>query len=63
MLSTPFYTIPEVADLLKVSAATVRSWIKHEELRAVRLEREFRIAKVDLQAFVDARITMPKLGE
>ncbi len=57
MLSAPFMTIQEVADLLKVSTATVRTWIKNEELRAVKLEREFRIAKVDLQRFVDARAT------
>lgn len=57
MLSAPFMTIQEVADLLKVSNATVRSWIKSGELRAVKLEREFRIAKVDLQNFVDARAT------
>ena len=50
-------TIQEVADLLKVSNATVRSWIKNGELRAVKLEREFRIAKVDLQRFVDSRAT------
>ncbi len=50
-------TIQEVADLLKVSSATVRSWIKEGELRAVRLEREFRIARIDLQDFVDARVT------
>ena len=57
MLSVPFMTIQEVAKLLKVSNATVRNWIKNEELRAVKLEREFRIAKVDLQRFVDARTT------
>lgn len=57
MLSAPFMTIQEVADLLKVSNATVRSWIKNKELRAVKLEREFRIAKIDLQRFVDARAT------
>jgi len=58
MLTAPFMTIQEVAELLKVSSVTVRSWIKNGELRAVRLEREFRIARVDLQRFVDARATM-----
>lgn len=50
-------TIQEAANLLKVSSATIRSWIKNKELRAVKLEREFRIAKVDLQRFVDSRVT------
>lgn len=58
MLSAPFMTIQEVADLLKVSNATVRSWIKNGELRAVKLEREFRIAKVDLQSFIESRVTI-----
>lgn len=58
MMSAPFMTIQEVADLLKVSSATVRSWIKNEELRAVKLEREFRIAKVDLQSFIESRVTI-----
>jgi hypothetical protein len=35
MLSAPLFTIQEVSELLKVSEATVRSWIKNQELRAV----------------------------
>ncbi len=58
MLRAPFMTIQDVAELLKVSKATVRTWIKNEELRAVKLEREFRIAKIDLERFVEARATM-----
>lgn len=57
MLSTPFMTIQDVAELLKVSKATVRTWIKNEELRAVKFEREFRIAKIDLERFVEAHAT------
>ncbi len=60
MLSVPLLTTQEVAELLKVSEATVRSWIKHQELRAVKFEREFRIARVDLQNFVEARMTTVK---
>jgi len=58
MLCAPFMTIRDVAELLKVSKATVRNWIKNEELQAVKLERQFRIAKVDLERFVEARATM-----
>lgn len=36
MLSAPLLTTQEVAELLKVSEATVRSWIKNQELRAGR---------------------------
>lgn len=58
MLRAPLMTIQDVAELLKVSKATVRKWIKNEELLAVKLEREFRIARVDLERFVEARATM-----
>lgn len=63
MLSAPFMTIQEVADLMNVSKTTVRGWIKNDELRAVKLEREFRIAKIDLQRFVEARLTVPATEE
>jgi len=57
MLSKPFLTTHEVADLLKVSEATVRSWIHSGTLRAVRLGREFRVAVRDLEAFINAHAT------
>ena len=60
MLSAPLLTTQEVAELLKVSEATVRSWIKNQELRAVKFERELRVAKVDLQHFLTARATIQK---
>lgn len=60
MLSAPLLTTQEVAELLKVSEATVRSWIKNQELRAVKFEREFRVAKVDLQHFLTACATIQK---
>jgi len=57
MLSAPLLTTQEVVELLKVSEATVRNWIKNQELRAVKFEREFRVAKVDLKHFLAARAT------
>ena len=60
MLSAPLLTTQEVAELLKVSEATVRSWIKNQELRAVKFEREFRVAKVDLESFLNKRTTIQK---
>ncbi|WP_299619613.1 helix-turn-helix domain-containing protein [Pelagibius sp.] len=59
MLSRPFFTTHEIAELLKVSEATVRSWIHEGELRAVRFGREFRVAAKDLEAFVNAHATQP----
>lgn len=57
MLSKPFMTTHEIAKLLKVKEPTVRSWIHDQELRAVKLGREFRVAVKDLEAFIDKRST------
>lgn len=57
MLSKPFLTTHEIAELLKVREPTVRSWIHQQELRAVKLGRAFRIAVKDLEAFVNERAT------
>ncbi len=57
MLSKPFLTTQEIAELLKVREPTVRAWIHSRDLRAVKLGREFRVAVKDLQAFVDERAT------
>ncbi len=59
MLSKPFMTTHEIAELLKVKEATVRSWIHHQELRAVKLGREFRVSVKDLEAFVEEHATKP----
>lgn len=59
MLSKPFMTTQEIATLLKVREPTVRSWIHGQELRAVKLGREFRVAVRDLEAFVNERATRP----
>ena len=57
MLSKPFLTTHEVAELLKVREQTVRSWIHQEDLRAVKLGRDFRVAVKDLEAFVNEHAT------
>jgi len=57
MMSRPFLTTHEIAELLKVREQTVRSWIHQQELRAVKLGREFRVAVKDLEAFVNEHAT------
>lgn len=59
MLSRPFFTTHEIAELFKISEATVRSRIHDGDLRAVRFGREFRVAASDLEAFVDSHATRP----
>ncbi len=57
MLSKPFMTTQDVAELLKVSEATVRTLIHDGELRAIRIGREFRVAVKDLEIFVNDHAT------
>ena len=57
MLSKPFLTTHDIAELLKVGEPTVRSWIRQQKLRAVKLGREFRVAAKDLEAFVNEHAT------
>jgi excisionase family DNA binding protein len=48
-----FYTIEEVARLLKVSEGAIRKWIAQGKLKGVKLGRIWRIRKGDLEAFID----------
>ena len=52
MLTRRFLTVKEVADLMHVSEASVRHWIKLQQLRAIDLGREWRIIPRDLEAFL-----------
>ncbi|NWG47128.1 MAG: helix-turn-helix domain-containing protein [Alphaproteobacteria bacterium] len=57
MLSRQFYTVKDVADLLKIGETTVRHWIRDRELRAIDVGREWRIAPVDLEDFLSRHAT------
>jgi len=50
-----FYTIKEVAELLKVSDGGVRKWLKTGKLKGSKLGRIWRIKKSDLDEFVNER--------
>ena len=47
-----FFTIPDVAESLRVSTRTVRRWIDAGQLVAHRFKGVLRIADEDLQAFL-----------
>ena len=47
-----FFTIPDVAESLRVSTRTVRRWIESGQLVAHRFNGVLRIANQDLQAFL-----------
>ena len=53
MLSQPLLTVHETAQTLKVKESTVRSWIRDRKLRAIKFGREWRVAVVDLEKFLN----------
>lgn len=63
MLSRPLLTLHEVSELLKVKEATVRTWINQGALRAIKFDREWRVAFKDLEHFVEARATSGEKDE
>jgi len=52
-----FYTTDEVADLLKISAKTVREMIKDKRLQAVRVGKEYRITEDQIRQYVEENKT------
>ena len=57
MLTRRFLTVKDVADLVQVSEASVRHWIKLRQLRAIDLGREWRVIPRDLEAFLATHST------
>ncbi len=55
MTQKPLLTVRETSDLLKVKEATVRTWIRENQLRAIKFGRDWRIREEDLEAFIEAR--------
>jgi len=62
MLTRRFLTVKEVADLVQVSEASVRHWIKLQQLRAIDLGREWRVIPRDLEAFLATHATCSALS-
>lgn len=52
-LKDEYYSIQEVADLLKVAYLTVYRWIQSGKLKAVKAGKQYRISKKDLNKFLD----------
>jgi excisionase family DNA binding protein len=48
-------TVPQVAEICRVSTKTVRRWLERQELVGLRLGRQWRIRPRDLEAFLRAR--------
>lgn len=53
MKADEILTVQEVADYLKVKAATVRRWIREGQLQAYRFGNTWRISSEHLEAFME----------
>lgn len=51
--ATQFYTIEEIAQLLKVSYLTVFRWVKAGKLSAYKVGKQYRIDVQDLNKFLE----------
>ncbi|SFQ69580.1 DNA binding domain-containing protein, excisionase family [Amycolatopsis arida] len=58
-MSTPLYSTEEVAERLGLHVRTVRGYVRDGRLRAVRIGKQYRIMRADLEAFVGAPVTDP----
>ncbi|GIW61213.1 MAG: hypothetical protein KatS3mg101_1190 [Patescibacteria group bacterium] len=47
-----FYTIREVADILKVAYLTVYRWVQARKLQAFKIGKQYRINKAELDKFI-----------
>lgn len=53
-------TVAEVADLLRVSAMTVYRLIRSGELPAVRVGRNYRVRRRDLDSYLEQQVVEPQ---
>ena len=52
-----FYTIQEIAVILKVDYMTVYRWIRAGKLEAYQLQKQYRIREADFHKFMEANRT------
>lgn len=52
-----FYTVEEIADMLKISKLTIYRYIKAKRLVAYKMAKSFRIKKEDFEKFLESRKT------
>ncbi len=50
-----FYTLQEVAEMLKISYMTVFRWVKNGKLDASRVGKQYRIKKETLVKFTESK--------
>ena len=57
MIDKKYYTVQEVADLLKLHWQSVLTYIKNGELEALKLGKGYRISQIALETFISKRST------
>lgn len=60
MVDKKYYTVQEVADLLKLHWQSVLTYIKNGELAAIKLGKGYRISQQALDSFIAKRTTKTK---
>lgn len=55
MIDEQYYSIDEVAKMLKVAYLTVYRWIQNKQLIACKAGKQYRIKKQDLERFIAFR--------
>lgn len=53
-MNNEFYTLQEVADLLKVQYLTIFRWVKGGKLSAYKFGKQYRVSAETLQHFIDS---------
>ncbi len=47
-------TVEEVAAMLRLNVVTIYRWLRNNELRGIKLGKEWRIKESDLEAFLES---------
>lgn len=55
MTNEQYYSIKEIADMLKVAYLTVYRWIQSNELTAHKAGKQYRVKRVDLDKFMERK--------
>lgn len=55
MKDEQYYTIDEVAKMLKVVYLTVYRWIQADKLKAYKIQKQYRIKETDLRSFIEKK--------
>ncbi|SDF66153.1 helix-turn-helix domain-containing protein [Sporomusa acidovorans] len=50
-----YYTVREIADMLKLTERGIQKWIRDGEIVAYKMGREYRIEEKDFQVFMENR--------